>query len=375
MEKMTLEEFAKIVIEKIKDFLPDRYVDSDVRLQDITKNNDTKLKAVTITVPNSNISPTIYLNSMYEQYQRGKPMEEILNQIAAIQAEHDKDIAVDVSAITDYEKVQGKVAARLVNAENNQELLSQRPHILVGDDLAVTYCIMLGESDNGSMSVPITNQLMENYGVTVGELHEAATQNMDELTPASFKSMNEVMAEMMLPSIIAECGGDREQAEQMLEAIMPPMEDGKMYVLTNEQKTNGAAVILNDKVMDQISEKVGGEFYILPSSVHELLIVPRDAGMEVPELEKMVCEVNATQVSVEERLSDHVYAYDAQTHEIYRADMEQEHMVRKEIKAEKTPKARESVKDKLASKQKEVANTKRETIAPAVKKDKTAAIE
>ena len=375
MEKMTLEEFAKIVIEKIKDFLPDRYVDSDVRLQDITKNNDTKLKAVTITVPNSNISPTIYLNSMYEQYQRGKPMEEILNQIAAIQAEHDKDIAVDVSAITDYEKVQGKVAARLVNAENNQELLSQRPHILVGDDLAVTYCIMLGENDNGSMSVPITNQLMENYGVTVGELHEAATQNMDELTPASFKSMNEVMAEMMLPSIIAECGGDREQAEQMLEAMMPPMEDGKMYVLTNEQKTNGAAVILNDKVMDQISEKVGGEFYILPSSVHELLIVPRDAGMEVPELEKMVCEVNATQVSVEERLSDHVYAYDAQTHEIYRADMEQEHMMRKEIKAEKTPKARESVKDKLASKQKEVANTKRETIAPAVKKDKTAAIE
>lgn len=375
MEKMTLEEFAKIVMEKIKDFLPDRYIDSDVRLQDITKNNDTKLKAVTITVPNSNISPTIYLNSMYEQYQRGKPMEEILNQIAAIQAEHDKDIAVDVSAITDYEKVQGKVAARLVNAENNQELLSQRPHILVGDDLAVTYCIMLGENDNGSMSVPITNQLMENYGVTVGELHEAATQNMDELTPASFKSMNEVMVEMMLPSLIVECGGDREQAEQMLEAMMPPMEDGKMYVLTNEQKTNGAAIILNDKVMDQISEKVGGEFYILPSSVHELLIVPRDAGMEIPELEKMVCEVNATQVSVEERLSDHVYAYDAQTHEIYRADMEQEHMVRKEIKAEKTPKARESVKDKLASKQKEVANTKRETIAPAVKKDKTAAIE
>ena len=155
-------------------------------------------------------------------------MEEILNQIAAIQAEHDRDIAVGVSAITDYEKAQGKVAARLVNAENNQELLSQRPHTLVGDDLAVTYCIMLGENDNGSMSVPITNQLMENYGVTVRELHEAATQNMDELTPASFKSMNEVMAEMMLPSLIAECGGDREQAEQMLEAMMPPMEDGKM---------------------------------------------------------------------------------------------------------------------------------------------------
>lgn len=191
---------------------------------------------------------------------------------------------------------------------------------------------------------------------------------MDELTAARFKSMNEVVAEMMLPSFITECGGDREQAEQMLEAMMPPMEDGKMYVLTNEQNTNGAAVIFNDKVMDQISEKVGVEFYILPSSVRELLIVPLDVGMEVSELEKMVCEVNATQVSVEERLSDHVYAYDAQTHDIYCDDMVQEHMMRKEIKAEKARKSRESVKDKLASKQKEVANIKRETITPAVKK-------
>lgn len=191
---------------------------------------------------------------------------------------------------------------------------------------------------------------------------------MDELTAARFKSMNEVVAEMMLPSFITECGWDREQAEQMLEAMMPPMEDGKMYVLTNEQNTNGAAVIFNDKVMDQISEKVGVEFYILPSSVRELLIVPLDVGMEVSELEKMVCEVNATRVSVEERLSDHVYAYDAQTHDIYCDDMVQEHMMRKEIKAEKARKSRESVKDKLASKQKEVANTKRETITPAVKK-------
>ena len=191
---------------------------------------------------------------------------------------------------------------------------------------------------------------------------------MDELTAARFKSMNEVVAEMMLPSFITECGWDREQAEQMLEAMMPPMEDGKMYVLTNEQNTNGAAVIFNDKVMDQISEKVGVEFYILPSSVRELLIVPLDVGMEVSELEKMVCEVNATRVSVEERLSDHVYAYDAQTHDIYCDDMVQEHMMRKEIKAEKARKSRESVKDKLASKQKEVANTKRETITPSVKK-------
>ena len=386
MEKMSLDEFAKIILEKIKEFLPDRYVDSDVRLQDITKNNDTKLKAVTITVPDSNISPTIYINSMYEQYQNGKPMEEILAQIASIQAEHDKDVSIDITSITDYDKVQGKISARLVNADNNQELLSQRPYTLVGNDLAVTYCVMLGENDNGSMSVPITNQLMENYGVTVEALHEAAVRNMEQLTPASFKSMNEVMAEMMLPSLIAECDGDREQAEQMLEAMMPPMEDGKMYVLTNEQKLNGAAIVLNDKIMDLVAEKVGEDFYILPSSVHELLVIPRDAGMEISELEKMVCEVNATQVSVEERLSDHVYAYDSQTHEIYRADMEMEHALAKESSrddkknlleksTETKEKVRESVKEKLMAKQKVVADVKKDAVTVAKNKNRATGIE
>ena len=113
--------------------------------------------------------------------------------------------------------------------------------------------------------------------------------------------------------------------------------------------------------MDLVAEKVGGDFYILPSSVHELLVIPRDAGMEISELEKMVCEVNATQVSVEERLSDHVYAYDSQTHEIYRADMEMEHTLAKESgrdgkrnqlekSTEKKEKVRESVKEKLVAK-------------------------
>lgn len=391
MSNMNFDEFKQEVVDRIKDFLPEKYEDTKVSLQDVMKNNDTKLSAVTITLPDSNISPTIYLNQFYEEMQNGKSMEGILSSIASVRVEHEVSQPFDVSRITDFDQVKDKIAARLIGAEMNEELLSARPHTMM-DDLAVTYCVMLGEDERGSMSVPITNQLMENWNVSVEQLHGIAMENMETLTPGSFRSMNEVMMDMMMPNLINECGGDREQAEMMLEAMCPP-DDGRMYVLTNEQKLNGAAIILDQKTMDQVADRVGDKFFILPSSIHELLVVPQDAGISREDLEQMVQEVNATQVEPQERLSDHVYIYDAKEHELFRADHEQEHMQAKEAAKEametdktaankevKTPdrsldkepaKKRTSVKEKLATKKKEVEarDEKAPAKAPTKKKE------
>ena len=379
MSNMNFDEFKQEVVGRIKEFLPEKYEDAKVSLQDVMKNNDTKLSAVTIQLPDNNICPTIYLNQYFENYQNGQSMEDVLSSIAAVREEHEVSQPFDVSRITDFDQVKDKIAARLIGAEMNEELLAARPHTMV-DDLAVTYCVMLGEDEKGSMSVPITNQLMENWNVSVEQLHGIAMENMETLTPGSFRSMNEVMMDMMMPNLINECGGDREQAEMMLEAMCPP-DDGRMYVLTNEQKLNGAAIILDQKTMDQVADRVGDKFFVLPSSIHELLVVPQDAGISREDLEQMVQEVNATQVEPQERLSDHVYIYDAKDHELFRADKEQEHMQAKEAaketakesdKAEKAPaKKRTSVKEKLATKKKEVdaRDEKAPAKAPSKKKE------
>ncbi len=333
MADMTFEEFKQEIADSIKDHLPDQYQDSTIQLNTVQKNNEA-LDAITITSPDSNVSPTIYLNSFYEDYQNGQDMDTILDHIADIRVEHEVSQDFDVSKITDFDQVKDHIAARVVGIEDNSDLLDQRPHAVM-DDLAVTYCVMLGEDANGSMSVPITNQLMETWGVTQEELHDLAKANQDELTPSTFKSMNEVMAEMMIPQMMSDMGVDRETAQEMIESMMPP--EDKMYVLSNEQKLNGAAALLDDKMMDQIAEKVGGDFYILPSSVHEVLIVPADAGMDLKDLEAMVQEVNETQVAPQDRLSDHVYQYDNDTHEVFRADRAEEHMQAKE-NAQEIPK-------------------------------------
>ena len=221
---------------------------------------------------------------------------------------------------------------------------------------------------------------MESWGVTQEELHDIAISNLESLSPSTFKSMNEVMAEMMLPQMIEECGGDRDMAEAMLSAMMPPEE--KMYVISNEEKLNGAAALLDDKLMDSIREKIGDDFFILPSSIHECLVVPADAGMELRDLENMVKEVNETQVAPQDRLSDHVYQYDADSHEVFRADMAEERQATKEAakgekavdkKAEKEE-TRASLKERLAEKKKEIASGEKKDPAKDLGKKKETVI-
>ena len=356
MNNMTFDEFKQEVADRIKDYLPEKYANAAVSLQDIMKNNDTKLTAVTILLPDSNISPTIYLNEYYRDYKNNMPMEQILTQIAAVRDKYELENPFDVTRITDFDQVKGKIAAKLIGAEMNAVLLADRPHTMI-DDLAVTYCVLLGEDERGSMSVPVTNNLMKTWNVSAEELHDIARENMETLTPGSFKSMHEMMMGMIMPNLLEQCGGDKEQAEMLFETMCPP-DDGRMYVLTNEQKFNGAAIILSEKTMDQVADKVGDRFFILPSSIHELLVVPRNAGIDRKDLENMVRNVNATQVAPEERLSDHVYIYDAKEHELFRADHEKEHFQVKENAAvqsfDKQAGKRTSIKEKLAEKKSEV---------------------
>ena len=148
---------------------------------------------------------------------------------------------------------------------------------------------------------------MNTWAVTADYLYELAVSNLTAANVGTFASMNEVMAEMMMPNIIEECGGDREAAEQMLEMMMPP--EDKMFVLSNKSKVNGASILLDKQMMQKVIDKVGTDFYILPSSIHECLVVPATQDMEPSDLVAMVREVNQTNVEICDRLSDEIYTY------------------------------------------------------------------
>lgn len=368
---MTFDEFKQEVVDKIKDFLPVEYQNAEVEIKDVIKNNDTHLSGLTIHKEDTGISPTLYLEDFYNAVENGEhSMNGVLSRMSDMYVEADNnDIAKDakslVENITDYEATKDKIVPRVVNRESNEERLKGMPHTDVGNDLAVTYHVDLGNDKSGQMSVAISNEMMEKYGVSVGELHDQACANMEHLSPTQIKGMSDTLAEIMIPNFAEMSQEEREQTKYEMGINV---DHEAMYVITNSTKVFGAAALLDSDSMDKIQEQIG-EFYILPSSVHECILVPKTEEIDLATLENMVQEVNSTQVAPNEVLSDHVYAYDSETKEIYRADQEAEHLKEKETareakgekagKAEKTAvkaeekKERPSLKARLEDKKKE----------------------
>ena len=365
---MTFDEFKQEIVDRIKDFLPVEYQNAEVSIQDVIKNNDTHLSGLTIRKEDTGITPTLYIEDYYQALENGEhSMNGILSRMAdtyATAAENDiaKNAEDIVKNITEYEETKDKIVPRVVNREANEERLKELPHKDVGDDLAVTYHVDLGNDGDGSMSVAITNQMMEKYGVSVDELHDRACANMESISPTQIRSMRDTLMELMVPGYAEMSPEERNQTAY--EMGFDGSEQDAMYVISNTGKTFGAAALLDSDALDKIQEQIG-EFYILPSSVHECILVPKTEEMSLETLENMVQEVNATQVAPNEILSDHVYAYDSETKEIYRADLEAEHIKAKEAalegKTEKTGKVekteekkeRPSLKARLEDKKKE----------------------
>ena len=292
---MDFYDFIDYVKENILDFMPSSYENADVGVQEVTKNNGLVLHGLTIRTGESNIVPTLYLDDIFKGYESGDSLDQVMIRIADSYVEADTQKDIDASFITDFESVKSHIVPHLVNREENAEKLMGVPYKMV-NDLAAIFYIEVGRNGDGVMQACITNDLMNMYGVDANELYDISVKNLNTISVPSFRGMSEVISQ--------DFGMD-----------VPTPDEEQMYVITNGDKVNGSAQMLNEHLMDQASARIGGDFYIIPSSVHEVLAVPV-GRMEVDELEGMVREVNSTQVAKEDKLSDTVYAFDSVNREV-----------------------------------------------------------
>ena len=310
---LNLEEFQEYVKLNLRDYLPENEKGAVIRTSNVTKNNGLVVHGVTVMPEGSNIAPNIYLDDYFKQYQEGRDLDEIMDKVALVTVgnlrapEAYNNFGKDFQ---NFEYVRDKIIMVAVNTEKNVELLSQIPHTEI-QDLSAVYKVYLGNIDDGYGTVTIRNEHMKMWDVTTEELHELALANTREILPVTVQSMNEVMRDMF-----GQDGMPDEIAEAMF-AEMPA--DQQMYVITNKQKVNGAASMFYEDVLSGLSERIGTDLYILPSSLHEVIAVSTNMGTPAT-LAEMVQEVNAGQVAPEEQLSDHVYHFDAMTKELSLAD-------------------------------------------------------
>lgn len=298
---MDFEEFKEQFTEDVKQGLADAGIDAKVSINTVEKMNES-YEAMTVTPEGSNVGVNVNMEKFFEAYENGTPYEDVVDKaVNVVEGGFANQPTVDVAALTDYDQMKDKLVMEVVSAEANADMLDKVPHQQM-EDMAVVYRFELDSNDDGRATILVTNQLIETMGVTPEQLHADAMENAPELKPAVIKGMSEVMAEMM---------GVSTEDLAMMGMPMDPA-DEQMFVASVPDKIHGAGVLAYQDFMDQAAERAGGDFFILPSSIHEVLIVPDNGNMSLSDLEAMVKEVNATQVAPEDKLTDSVYHYDSQ---------------------------------------------------------------
>lgn len=276
--------------------------DYKVTVQDVQKNNGLVLTGITILKKDCNIAPTIYLNQAFEQYQEGRTLESICREFIRVYEEHKVQTDFDVSCVTDFSKVQSRICYKLVNAGKNEVLLADTPHILL-EDLAVVFYILVSSEAEGTGTITIKNNMLEIWDVNTDALYELALTNTQQLFRGTVKSMANVMMDILSEQM------DEESAMEFFDMMVGENDMIPMYVCTNTMKLNGAGVILYNGLLQEFADRVGSDVFILPSSIHETLLIPANADMDTEYLRDMVRTVNRTEVAPDEILSDNVYYY------------------------------------------------------------------
>ena len=253
-------------------------VDAQVRteLYTVTKNNGTRRTGILFKQEDSNLAPTIYLEEFYQKYLKGQQVPDLADSICSIYQEIRVKKTCDCQNLFDFNHVKEHIVYKLIRRYANEELLKKIPYEPFLD-LAVVYYIQIDNTRFGSAAIQIRNEHLRYWRVEKEEIRRLAEKNTPRIYPVQIRQIVRFM-----------------------------------YVATNEQCSLGAAVMRYPDFREKVRGMIRGDFYILPSSIHEVILVPESFGLEPERMQEMVKEINQTGVAPEEVLSDSVYYFDGE---------------------------------------------------------------
>lgn len=291
---MRLEEFAKEVLKGVEEKAGGSL---EVRIVPGAKNNGITLTGITASKHEGKGGVCIYLDNYYEGYCDGRiTLGWIAEDVYGKLMEHCNDLdGVDMGVLWDWEAAKGRIRAKLVNREMNRELLKKVPYREFLDLAVIYYVTLDGLSESGTAAFTVSDQNMEVWRKDENALYQMAVSNMRLDVEPVFEDMEEII-------------------RSMIPDAMPDLAVGipkiRSYVLTNPKKVFGAVELLDGNTLTEIGDKLGSDYMVLPSSLHESIILPVDGRISYQELADIVTDINRNVVSIVERLSDHVYLYE-----------------------------------------------------------------
>ncbi len=286
---MDFKEFQSIVLQEMQE------ANTDLRfsIQDIEKLQGQSYTGLMVGREGSTITASINIDQFYEELQSGTDLETVLGHIQDIaRTEVERIPEVDLYRLTDYEYMKSYLTMQMVPVSGNEKKLEEIPHQIIGD-IATVYRFELESDSEKTSTILVTNAMLSTYDISAEKLHEDALVFAPKYKPAVLRNLGEVLKELS--------NGVFDIPETEVE----------MYFASVKGSVNGSAVINYPGFMEMASEKLGGDLYVLPSSIHELILLPDNGMASVEELNMMIREINGSEVRPEERLSDNAYHYDS----------------------------------------------------------------
>ncbi|MBP3543727.1 MAG: hypothetical protein J6J86_05830 [Lachnospiraceae bacterium] len=249
-----------------------------------TIKNSVELEGIRI-LTDSDTAPVIYTAEIIRVAELlGKSFDDVVDKVIEIYKNGTK-INFNTKNLTDREFMLSHLYIAL-QRESEEKLIKRGCQFKNIE----SYLYIKAEDSEGSYSVKMNDYLLEKNGISEEEAWKQAEKNT--YADTVIRTMSELMNEIL-------------EHEEYEECEKPPVE---MYVVSNKKNYKGASAILNKKAISDFAQKIGVEkFVVLPSSIHEVIIIPFDESMKMDEFTSMVCEVNTWEVAPEERLADMAY--------------------------------------------------------------------
>ncbi|NLO10257.1 MAG: hypothetical protein GX129_10390 [Clostridiales bacterium] len=269
----------------------------NIRIFKVMKNNALELDSLVVLKEGENFAPNIYLNAYYDSYIAGTSIIDIIDRLCMIY-KHCAIPIVQPDFEYTLELMKPYIFFRLISIERNKKLLTQVPHAEFLDLALTFHCLVRSEAE-GIGTIRVTNEHIEQWGISCDELKELAEENTKRLFPPIIRTMEEVIEELLY----------NDEDDESFEYNPKDEDIYPMYILTNKKGINGASCLIYKDVIKEFAQLIKSDLYILPSSIHEIILIPRDGTEDKDRFQRMVVEINSSQVPIEEVLSDKVYMY------------------------------------------------------------------
>lgn len=299
---MTMKEFTQFAKEAVLMHLPEE-MRSDITIEatEVSKMNDQTLHGIIFKPNDSEAAPTLYVDDLYERHIQGEGPESLVKELAE-RYEEARFAPAPPQIDFDWKAMKGDLSVRLLEKSRNKGFISNMPYFEVGNGFVLTADINMSAGRDGSWRIAVNQDVLGQLGVDRDTLLKTALENAASSNHAVMTEMSQALFGLGGENLF-----DRDGA-------LAPEEISGMYVLTTEEGNLGACALFYPGVKEKAAEMLGSGYYVLPSSIHEVILVPDTAGHKENELCDMVKKANRTVVEPQDVLSDNVYHYDKDTH-------------------------------------------------------------